>query len=150
MPARIASSPAAFSSLPSHGSITITVGFCAIRVDRAARWAAASAPGLDRLELHIGVRGGLRLGVVGDRRDPAVVGGRRGESDGDLLPGRGVGVAARVGLHLRVGAGVVAGAGGQERAGADGRAAEQNAPTGQSGHDSSKGDPFTGRGVVSA
>src|ERR1700753_2583803 len=44
MPAFMASRPAESSSLPSCGSITITVGFCATRVEMAARWAAASAP----------------------------------------------------------------------------------------------------------
>jgi hypothetical protein len=44
MPAFMASTPAAFSSLPSYGSITITFGFCATSVAIAARWAAASTP----------------------------------------------------------------------------------------------------------
>src|SRR5690606_18576590 len=82
-----------------------------------------------RLERHVGVLLGLRLGVLGDRRDPAVVRGGRREPDGDLLARLVVvaGEGAALGRPAGVAAVAVAGAGGEEAAGRDGGAAEQDA-----------------------
>jgi hypothetical protein len=89
--------------------------------------------GVDGDQLHVAVLGGLRLGVVGDRGDPAVVGGRRGEPDGDGLAGLGVVAARHLGLSAVVVLGLVGGAAGEQDAGPEGGSAEQQSAAG-SGH----------------